>query len=129
MKILILFVILTTSLLANAYECKGVDSSGNAVKIKTSMKTNSTYVNMHFNSKNYNEPVKVKSFHGSSMGHSRCPGTWGGLTFEGINAKSIFKSLSVKTHQQFYGCGFAPADSVTLSLKEEDEIIHLSCKE
>jgi hypothetical protein len=130
MKFLILFVTLTltTSLFANSYDCKGEDSSGNIIKVKASTYAQTKSITLYLGSKNYKETIKLKFFSGSSMGHSRCPGTWHGVTFEGQNPKSIFKSLSIVTDEHFYGCGFPPSNAVTLVHGNDTEIIHLICK-
>lgn len=118
-----------TGSFANAFECSGVDNAGNALKIKTIVQANTTHVILYSDSKIYKEIVKFKSFQGSSIGHSRCPGTWSGVTYEGLNSNSIFKSLSIITEEQFFGCGAAPFDSVTLISENNIEIIQLTCNQ
>lgn len=127
MKLAILITTLTTSLFAHAYECTGKDRFGNAIKIKTQTQSETKFVTLKLGSSIYKETVKLKPFQGSSMGHSRCPGTWSGIVFEGQNAVSFFKSLSIVTQEEFFGCGFAPSDTLTLALENGTEIIHLSC--
>lgn len=128
MKFAILFATLITSLFAHAYECTGKDSLGNAIKLKTKMQSGTNVVTLDLGPLTYKEAVKLKPFQGSSMGHSRCPGTWSGIVFEGQNAESFFKSLSIVTDEEFFGCGFAPSDSLTLALENGTEMIHLSCQ-
>lgn len=127
MKFLVLVVTLTTSLCANAYNCKGVDASGNAIRVDAQLGSKIVYLSL--GTEIFKETVKLKSFQGSSMGHSRCPGTWSGVTFQGQNSTSKFKSLSIVTEESFFDCGRGPSDSLVLNTKIGSEIIHLACKE
>ena len=130
MKIIVLIAAVMFPFFADAYQCTGVDSSGNAIIVNTEIfaRAQIATINLQIDGKSYKDIAQFTYFHDDNMGHSRCPGSWDGIKFVSNSSDSIFESLAVIYSAQFSGCGISPADSISLKIDDKTENFVLNCK-
>lgn len=114
-----------------SYYCKSISGNPDVeIRINQSI-TRPGYasVDLAIDDKTYPEIVSFNYWIHNSLGHSRCPGSWSGMTLTPTPAgQNSFKTLLITTEEDFVSCGFASPDNLVLQLNGHDSTIGLKCE-
>lgn len=128
---IVLIALTVTPLLSNAYECQGVTRNGMPVYVSTQRVYQDNLANVRVDVGAQSNVAAASVFTQviSTVGHSRCPGTWTESTMSPTYSNSVLESLSIRVNPRFFGCGVAPSSSIAIKLFGVSELVALSCKE